>query len=140
MTDEPGGRATRRKAGAPRSTCPIACTLDLLGDRWTLLVVRDLLAGKTRFHQFLASPERIPTNILSDRLRRLEGGGIVRSELYSQHPPRSEYHLTESGRELRPVVRALGAWGLKHIEGTEPGLWLGDAAAHPVRGESEHEQ
>ncbi len=60
-----------------RSNCPVACTLDLVGDRWTLLVVRDLIWGKTRFDEFLASPEGIATNILSSRLRLLEDLGYV---------------------------------------------------------------
>jgi DNA-binding HxlR family transcriptional regulator len=124
MTRSTGSAPTRRKAGSPRSNCPIACALDLLGDRWTLLVVRDLIAGKTRFHQFLASDERIPTNVLSDRLRRLEANEIVQSELYSQHPPRAEYHLTQKGRELQPVLRAMAVWGLAHIPGTERRLGL----------------
>jgi DNA-binding HxlR family transcriptional regulator len=127
MTEGAGSATSRRKAGSPRSNCPIACTLDLLGDRWTLLVVRDLLAGKTRFHQFLDSEERIPTNVLSERLRRLESHGIVESELYSQHPPRAEYHLTPKGRDLAPIIRAMTAWGLAHIPGTERRLRLDDA-------------
>ncbi len=60
-----------------RSACPMACTLDIVGDRWTLLVIRDLLTGKKRYSDFLASPEKIPTNILADRLRRLEREGLV---------------------------------------------------------------
>lgn len=125
-SEQPEG--TRRgRASGPRSTCPIACALDVVGDRWTLLVVRDLLAGKARFQEFLASPERIPTNVLSERLRRLEAAGIIRSELYSQHPPRAEYHLTPTGRDLEPVVRAVAVWGLSHIEGTVQGLWLDEA-------------
>jgi DNA-binding HxlR family transcriptional regulator len=95
-----------------------------LGDRWTLLVVRDLIAGKTRFQQFLDSGERIPTNVLSDRLRRLEASGIIRSELYSQHPPRAEYRLTAKGRELEPVVQAVAVWGLANVPGTKRRLWL----------------
>lgn len=123
--EQPEG--TRRgRASGPRSTCPIACALDLVGDRWTLLVVRDLLAGKARFHEFLASSERIPTNVLSERLRRLEAAGIISSRLYSQHPPRAEYHLTPTGLDLEPVVRAVAVWGLEHIEGTQQGLWLGE--------------
>jgi DNA-binding HxlR family transcriptional regulator len=114
----------RRGEGERRSSCPIACSLDVIGDRWTLLVVRDLLRGKTRFGDFLASPERIPTNVLADRIRRLEREGVVTSELYSQHPPRAEYRLTAKGRQLAPVLRAIGAWGLEHFPGTEARLEL----------------
>src|ERR1043165_1607324 len=106
MTRE-GARARR----ARRSNCPVACTLDLLGDRWTLLVVRDLMRGKTRYGDFLASSEGIPTNILAERLKRLQDEGIVEAALYSEHPPRYEYRLTPAGKELAPVVRAMIDWG-----------------------------
>ena len=71
----------------------MACTLDVLGDRWSLLVVRDLLRGKKRYAEFLESPEGIPTNILAERLKRLTARRVIRSRRYSQHPPR-EYELT----------------------------------------------
>src|SRR5438105_11799603 len=101
-----------------RSDCPVACTLDVLGDRWSLLVVRDLLRGKTRYGDFLQSAEGIPTNILAERLRRLQEAGIVEAVPYSQHPPRLEYRLTARGRELAAVVRSIAAWGLAHVPGT----------------------
>ncbi len=115
-----GRKALSRSERTPgrRSACPVASTLDIVGDRWTLLVIRDLARGKQRFVEFSASPERIPTNILSDRLKRLEQEGIVTSRLYSQHPPRSEYNLTPKGEDLAPVIRAIVDWGLKHIPGT----------------------
>ncbi len=113
----PARRKTPREAGR-RSDCPIANTLDIVGDRWTLLVIRDLLRGKRRFVEFAASPEHIPTNLLSDRLKRLEEAGIIESRLYRPHPPRSEYVLTAKGEDLRPTVRAVVAWGLRHIPGT----------------------
>src|SRR5437763_16935868 len=97
---------------AQRSRCPVASSLDVLGDRWTLLVIRDLLRGKTRYGDFLASGEGIPTNILADRLKRLEGAGVVTSALYSLHSRRKEYHPTEAGETLRPVIAALRDWGL----------------------------
>jgi DNA-binding HxlR family transcriptional regulator len=98
----------------------VACALDVVGDRWTLLIVRDLLLGKARYGEFLASAERIPTNILADRLRRLEGAGVVERVPYSEHPPRVEYRLTPKGRDLGPAVRALLDWGLRHVPGTVP--------------------
>jgi DNA-binding HxlR family transcriptional regulator len=101
-----------------RSACPVACTLDIVGDRWSLLLIRDLLAGKSRYGDFLASPEHIPTNILADRLKRLEREGLLSRVPYSQHPPRVEYHLTDAGRELGRAVDALAVWGLKHVPGT----------------------
>src|SRR5712692_8762812 len=78
--------------------CPVACALDLVGDRWTLLVIRALLADKRRFGDFLTSPEHIPTNILADRLKRLERAGLIASVQYTERPPRFEYQLTASGR------------------------------------------
>jgi DNA-binding HxlR family transcriptional regulator len=102
-----------------RSPCPIAAALDLLGDRWTLLVVRDLLLyDKRRFADFLASPEGIATNILADRLARLERAGIVDRRRYHDHPPREEYHPTARGRDLAPVLRELIHWGQRHVAGT----------------------
>ena len=104
----------------PRSTCPIANALDLLGDRWTLLVIRDLLfLGKRRFGELLSSPEGIPTNILSDRLRRLEEGGLVEKAAYQLRPPRHEYQLTPKGMDLLPVLRTLVEWALRHLPACE---------------------
>ena len=111
-------RSARRGPDVPRSACPVARSLDVLGDRWTLLVIRDLLTGPRRFGDLLAAPERIPTNVLTDRLRRLEREGIVRAEPYSEHPPRFEYTLTRKGRELGPALDALASWGLHHFPGT----------------------
>ena len=114
--------AAATDAPAPRSPCPVACSLDILGDRWTLLVIRDLFAGKSRFGELLLSPEHIPTNILAERLKRLERAGVVSSTAYSQHPPRFDYHLTQRGRELAPVVDAIAVWGLVQFPGTRRGV------------------
>lgn len=102
----------------PRSNCAVACTLDILGDKWTLLVVRDLLLGKTKFNEFLESSESIPTNLLADRLKRLQEQGLVTKELYQKHPPRSAYQLTEKGRALGPLMMELVRWGKTHLKGT----------------------
>ena len=84
------------KTLAQRSQCPIATTLDLVGDKWTLLLIRDIgLFGKHRNKEFQEAGERIPSNILADRLKRLVESGLVEKRLYQQHPPRYEYHLTE---------------------------------------------
>jgi DNA-binding HxlR family transcriptional regulator len=112
-TDTPDTRAPEH-----RSACPVACTLDVIGDRWTLLLIRDLLRGKTRYGEFASSSEHIPTNILADRLKRLERYGLITSTLYSQHPPRREYHLTVAGWELRRVLEAMARWGLEQFPGT----------------------
>ena len=103
-----------------RSPCPVACSLDLLGDKWTLLVVRDLLLGKTTYSEFQQSPEGIPTNILAERLKRLLAAGIVEKSRYQERPVRYAYHLTEKGRDLGPVLSALVDWGNRHIPGTVP--------------------
>jgi DNA-binding HxlR family transcriptional regulator len=104
---------------ARRSDCPISGALDLIGDKWTLLVVRDLLfLGNRRFGELAGSPEKIPTNILSDRLRRLEESGLVIKVSYQERPPRYEYRLTAKGADLFPVLRALAAWANRHIPGT----------------------
>ena len=105
---------------ARRSFCPVACTLDVLGDRWSLLVVRDLIRGKKRYAEFLESPEGIPTNILADRLKRLTVTGVIRSRRYSEHPPRVEYELSAKGEELRPILRAMVEWGVRHAGGRTP--------------------
>jgi DNA-binding HxlR family transcriptional regulator len=105
-----------------RSACPISCALEIVGDRWTLLVVRDLVLGKRRFAEFEASPESIPTNILADRLKRLVAAGIVSASRYSEHPPRVEYALTAKGEDLRPMIRAMVEWGVKHAGGRTPPL------------------
>jgi DNA-binding HxlR family transcriptional regulator len=109
-----------RAATARRSRCPVACTLDVLGDKWSLLVVRDVMRGKKRYAEFLESPEGIPTNILADRLKRLAARGVLRSHRYSAHPPRVEYLLTDKGEDLRPIVRAMAEWGVRHEGGRMP--------------------
>ena len=95
--------------------CPVAKTLDLVGDRWTLLLVRDLLGGTRRFQDLVASLPGIAPNILSDRLKLMEEHRLVRRRFYSDHPPRAEYELTAKGKELGVVVGALAAWGARHV-------------------------
>ena len=107
-----------RKARARRSACPIAGTLDIVGDKWSLLVIRDLLHGKRTYGEFAHSPERIPTNILADRLKRLEDAGIIESALYQERPARYAYALTAKGKGLGEVLLALVKWGKQHLPGT----------------------
>ncbi len=102
-----------------RSACPAACALDLAGDKWTLLVVRDLLRGRSTYSELADSPEGIPTNILADRLRRMEKAGLIGAVPYQQRPVRYAYTLTEKGRDLSEVLRAVGRWGQRHIPGTK---------------------
>ena len=101
----------------PRSPCPISTTLDAVGDKWSLLIVRDLGTGKSRFSEFLASPEGVTTNILADRLKRLEAQGIVERTPYQERPRRFAYALTDKGRALSPVLEAKCHW----IEDWPPG-------------------
>jgi len=101
-----------------RSACPVACALDLAGDKWTLLVVRDLLRGRRTYGELVDSPEGIPTNILADRLRRMEKNGLIRAAPYQRRPVRYAYTLTDKGRGLEEVMRVLGHWGRRHIRGT----------------------
>jgi DNA-binding HxlR family transcriptional regulator len=102
--------------------CPIARTLDLVGEWWTLLIVRDALAGARRFEEFRQTG--IADNILSARLDRLVREGVLERRRYRDHPPRHEYLLTEKGRDLLPVVVALGRWGRKWTEGPGRGPYL----------------
>lgn len=100
-----------------RSACPIANVLDIVGDKWTLLVVRDLIMGKHRYGEFQTSPEAIPTNILAERLKRLEATGLVKKDFYQDNPPRAEYFLTSKGADLAPILQAMGQWGAQYIPG-----------------------
>ena len=95
--------------------CPIAMTLDLIGERWTILIIRDLYFGRRRFNELLASSPGMSTKILSERLKLLEQHGLVRREIYSQHPLRAEYHLTDKGASLESVLNAIGMWGGENL-------------------------
>jgi DNA-binding HxlR family transcriptional regulator len=105
--------------GLRRSPCAVANTLDLVGDKWTLLVVRDLLHGKQTFGELLDSPEGIPTNLLADRLKRLEEAGLVAASAYQERPVRYAYKLTDKGEALGEVLLAIVRWGSKHLPGTQ---------------------
>ena len=121
----------RTEKSFTRSACAIANSLDILGDKWSLLVVRDLLHGKRTYGELLTSPEHIPTNILADRLKRLEAAGIIASKAYQQRPVRYAYTLTPKGNALGDVLLAFVRWGKQHIPGTvtlNQGLASGGAA------------
>ena len=92
--------------------CPVARTLDVIGERWTILVLRDLFQkGPRRFQDLQDSLAGVAPNTLSARLKDLEAKGVIERRLYSEHPPRLEYHLTEKGKSLGPVMQALREWG-----------------------------
>ena len=97
--------------------CVIAQTLDVLGDRWTLLILRDLMAGLHRYNDILESCAGMSPNVLSDRLKRLETERLIDRNYYKELPPRVEYTLTEKGWSVRPILTALVEWGRDHTPG-----------------------
>jgi DNA-binding HxlR family transcriptional regulator len=110
-----------KKSAAParrRSVCPVASSLDIFGDRWTLLIVRDLFSGRTRFKDFTASPEGIPTNILADRLERLLAHDVVEQIPAQDGTKRLAYRLTEKGKALGAVLKSMRDWGLEWDKST----------------------
>jgi DNA-binding HxlR family transcriptional regulator len=99
-----------------RLKCPVARTLDIIGDRWTMLILGDLLLYKTRrFQDFETTLPGLTPSVLSARLKDLESNSIIASCKYTDHPPRLEYFLSPKGRELRPILQALKKWGEKHV-------------------------
>ncbi len=101
-----------------RSSCPIATTLDVIGDKWSLLVIRDIrLFGRHRNKDFQQAGEGIPTNILADRLKTLVNKGLLEKHLYQDNPPRYEYYLTEAGEGLLPVIMSMAVWAENYIKG-----------------------
>jgi len=113
------GRGRSTRLPVRRSPCPVACSLDIFGDRWTLLIVRDLMLGRGRFRDFLASPEGIPTNILAERLERLMQYELIQQIPAADGTKRRAYQLTQKGESLRPVLKAIRDWGLQSCEGAQ---------------------
>lgn len=108
-----------------RSCCPVACTLDIIGDRWTMLVIRDLVLGRSHFKEFMASPEKISTNILASRLEKLLEYDMVERFPSPSVPGKEAYRLTKKGKSLKPLLKSIVAWGLANIEGTEAKMLKG---------------
>jgi DNA-binding HxlR family transcriptional regulator len=94
--------------------CPVEATLSLMGDRWKILIVRDLLAGTRRFGELKRSLGSITQKVLTQHLRAMEASGLVNRKVYAQVPPRVEYSLTETGRSLKPIHDALAKWGKEY--------------------------
>jgi DNA-binding HxlR family transcriptional regulator len=125
---DPAGGATRKRSASggtsasPRETLPspLAAALESVGDRWSLLLVEALLGGPRRFGDLQEDLAGIAPNVLSQRLRRLEGEGLVVAQPYSERPQRYIYELTSSGHELAGALRLLADWGARHGEGVEP--------------------
>src|SRR5215813_6101595 len=115
--------------------CPVARSLERVGEWWNILIIRDAVYGLKRFDEFQKSLEIAP-NMLTRRLNGLVEDGILERRLYSEKPPRYEYVLTEKGRDFRPVLVALLAWGNKHFAPEGASVLLADAktgaAAEPV--------
>ena len=98
--------------GEMRSQCPITNTLDLIGDRWTLIIIRDMLfLEKKLFNDFLESPEKIATNILTDRLKCLQSCEVIASRPHPKHKKKKIYYLTQKGKDLLPILVELILWG-----------------------------
>ena len=104
-----------------RSGCPVSISLEIFGDRWSLLIIRDLMVrGFRNFREFESSGEGIATNILADRLRKLETAGIISQEMEEEDRRRVNYRLTEKGIDLAPVLLELLIWGSRHLEADAP--------------------
>lgn len=106
------------KSVSKRSSCPIATTLDVLGDKWSLLIIRDIaLFDKHKNKEFQEAGENIPTNILANRLKLLVDVGLIEKQPYQNNPPRFEYYLTHAGKRLLPVIKLIAVWAEENIEG-----------------------
>ncbi|MCI4669577.1 MAG: helix-turn-helix transcriptional regulator [Bacteroidia bacterium] len=101
-----------------RSDCPVSYALDFFGDKWTLLIIRDLMFEDKHFYKdFLGSKEGMATNILSDRLKKLESAGLIESKVYEKLKTKKEYNLTQKGKDLVPVLVEIMLWSAKYKEG-----------------------
>ena len=109
---------------------PVARALEIVGDRWTVLILLELLRGFLRFAELRRRVSGIAPNILSHRLKRLERHGIVERRFYSEHPPRAEYTLTRRGHELGVVAGALAVWGSKHL--CDRGVLVHETCGTPI--------
>ena len=104
-----------------RQFCPVAMAAEVLCTRWTVVLLRELVAGSTRFNELRRGVPRMSPTLLSKRLSELEAAGVVRRERLTEAPEVDAYRLTQAGRDLRPVIEAIGMWGQKWVE-TEPSL------------------
>lgn len=120
-----------RSKSKPRSGCPVSISLEVFGDRWSLLIIRDLMVrGLRTFREFQQSGEGIATNILAERLQRLEGAGIITAEPEAADRRRVNYRLTEKGIDLGPVLLELLIWGARHEETGLPCALTAKMASH----------
>jgi DNA-binding HxlR family transcriptional regulator len=122
----PGRRKSKRRSG-----CPVSISLEMLGDRWSLLIIRDLMVrGLRTFKDFQESGEGIATNILADRLKKLEAAGIITPKVEESDGRRVNYRLTEKGIDLAPVLLELLIWGARHEETGLPCAAIAEMEAH----------
>ena len=124
----------KRVMAERRSACPLNTTLEVLGDRWSLLIVRDLMfKGRTTYKDFLAGGEGIATNVLADRLRRLEAAGIIEQGRDTADGRRLVYRLTAKGLALAPVLVEMIVWGARHYQTAAPPATLREMTQHRER-------
>jgi DNA-binding HxlR family transcriptional regulator len=117
----------RKARSTRRSGCPVSISLERFGDRWSILVIRDLMVrGLRTFKEFQESGESIATNILADRLKKLESAGIINAEVERSDGRRVNYRLTEKGIDLAPVLLELLIWGARHEETGAPGALIAE--------------
>lgn len=100
-------------------TCPVELTLSIIGGKWKVLIIRELLSGKKRFSQIHKAIKGITQKMLSKQLRELERDGIINRKIYPEIPPRVEYYLTEEGEKLRIVLESMQKWGLRYLKWRE---------------------
>ena len=96
--------------------CPVATTVDLIGNKWKLLIMRELLKGTKRFNEIHRLVDGISQKVLTENLRKMENDGIVKREVFPEVPPRVEYSLTDLGDSLRPIINSMSDWGTDYIK------------------------
>lgn len=99
------------RAGIELPACPVETTLKLIGDKWKVLILRDLMVGTKRFGELRKSVGNVSPKVLTAQLRAMEESGLVHREVYAEVPPRVEYSLTKLGRSLKPILDAMWSWG-----------------------------
>lgn len=114
-----------------RSGCPIASALDLIGDKWSLVILRSMVMGASSYSDFLSAPERISTNVLAERLRKMQAAGLVKQVSARRGAARGVYALTRKGAALLPTLQELARWGEQHI----PDRWPAPAKFYDARPE-----
>ncbi len=115
------------------SNCPVETTLSLIGDKWKVLILRDLMEGTKRFGELKKSTGRISQKVLTAQLRDMEEKGLVHRKVYAQVPPKVEYTLTETGYSLKPVLNAMALWGAEYKKKTAaPRASFSDSSVEPL--------